>query len=86
MSRVKASQCFTKYKYRSREQAGSRPQIVATQVVSDFLTSMDDQGAYMKTMNKPVVIYTYRMAFTRDSGAAQDRMAAGGNAFREYSA
>lgn len=85
MSRIKASQCFTKYKFRSAQQAGSGPQIVATQVVSDFLTSMDDQGAYMKTMNKPVVVYTYKMAFIRDTKLTQDRMAVQGNEAREYS-
>lgn len=31
-NKVKASQCFTKYKWRSKEAAGSGPVVVATQV------------------------------------------------------
>ena len=45
--RLKASQCFTKYKWRDPAAAaaalngGGGPMIVATQVVSDYLTSYD---------------------------------------------
>ncbi len=35
------------------------------QVVSDYLTSFDDQAAYLRARNRPVVIYTYRMTFRR---------------------
>lgn len=76
-SRVKASQCFTKYKWRTNAEvavANSRlpspddvaPSIVATQVVSDFLTP-DDAGAvqFAQAMGKPVAIMTYRMYFFR---------------------
>ncbi|KXZ49476.1 hypothetical protein GPECTOR_21g702 [Gonium pectorale] len=67
--RVKASQCFTKYKWRS-EQAALRdqgPAIVATQVVSDYLTPYDGEQQYLMAMNKPYAQYTYRMAFRRPS-------------------
>ncbi|GAX77373.1 hypothetical protein CEUSTIGMA_g4819.t1 [Chlamydomonas eustigma] len=72
-SRLKASQCFTKYKWRSKEAvvaAGGGPTIVATQVVSDFLTPFDDEILYLKAMNRPVATYTYKMAFTRPPNSA----------------
>ena len=73
-SRVKASQCFTKYKWRTAAEvaaATSRapsaddvaPSIVATQVVSDFLTPDDDAVQYAQAMGKPVAIMTYKMYF-----------------------
>jgi hypothetical protein len=36
------------------------------QVVSDYLTSFDDQAAYLKARNRPIVVYTYRMSFSRE--------------------
>jgi hypothetical protein len=71
-SRVKASQCFTKYKWRDAEEAagGGGVQIVATQVVSEFLTSFDDNALFMRSMGKPVVVYTYKMSFVRDTAVA----------------
>jgi hypothetical protein len=63
-ARVKASQCFTKYKWRTAGEAqGGGPRIVATQVVSDYLTSFDNSEKFMQSMGKPVVVYTYKMAF-----------------------
>ena len=86
-SRVKASQCFTKYKWRTPAEvaaAASRapapaaaagdaaqaqpqvpPSIVATQVVSDFLTPDDDAKQYAQAMGKPVAVMTYKMYFFR---------------------
>jgi hypothetical protein len=63
--KVKASQCFTKYKWRSAAAAaaGGGPQIVATQVVSDYLTPYDEPGMYVRAGDKPVVVYTYKMTF-----------------------
>lgn len=122
-SRVKASQCYTKYKWRSAEDAAASGgvQIVATQVrprppaalrraavalterrrsgcmsvagtawhcaciagrnnrttavlraqvVSEYLTTFDGDALFVRSMGKPVVIYTYRMAFMRDPGQA----------------
>ncbi|GIL68327.1 hypothetical protein Vafri_21608, partial [Volvox africanus] len=65
--RIKASQCFTKYKWRSPEvaQRENGPTIVATQVVSDFLTPYDGEQQYLMAMNTPYAQYTYRMAFRR---------------------
>jgi len=63
-NKVKASQCFTKYKWRSREAAAGGPMIVATQVVSDYLTPSDGEEKMIQAMNKPVVVYTYRMSFS----------------------
>lgn len=62
--RVKASQCFTKYLFRDEAVAEAEgptqgPAIVATQIVSDYLL---DQPM---TLSRPVVLYTYRMAFSR---------------------
>jgi len=62
--KVKASQCFTKYKWRGRESAAGGPVIVATQVVSDYLTPYNGEEKMIQAMNKPVVIYIYKMAFT----------------------
>ena len=64
-SKVKASQCFTKYKWRSAVAAAGRPEIVATQVVSDYLTAFDDESKFMRSMGKAVTIYTYQMSFQR---------------------
>jgi len=43
----------------------------AVQVVSDYLTSFDDQEAYLRARNRPVVIYTYRMTFRRQQDRQQ---------------
>lgn len=69
--RVKASQCFTKYIYRSEEAAAADDgqAIVATQVVSDYLTPYDGEELYFKAMNKPVVQYTYTIFFERAKAA-----------------
>eukprot|EP00891_Asterochloris_glomerata_P007064 jgi/Astpho2/7064/e_gw1.00107.157.1_t len=63
--KVKASQCFTKYKFRSDVQAAGGAAIVATQVISDYLTAYDGEMLLMRSQNKPVVIYTYRMQFSK---------------------
>eukprot|EP00803_Ostreobium_quekettii_P007750 evm.model.scf_1668.5 EVM.evm.TU.scf_1668.5 scf_1668:27419-33693(-) len=65
--KVTASRCFTKYKWRNEEEASADggPTIVATQVVSDYLTGYSDERLSMRARGRPVVIYTYRMAFAR---------------------
>jgi len=65
--KVKASQCFTKYKWRTPQQAAQTggPLIVATQVVSDYLTPYDGEGMMLRAQNRPVVVYTYTMTFRR---------------------
>ena len=71
--RVTASRCFTKYKWRTQAQAQAQaqdpmalPEIVATQVVSDYLTPFDgNEMAAARTMGQAVSIYTYRMSFFR---------------------
>lgn len=64
---MKASQCFTKYKWRTEAAAAGSggPQIVATQVVSDYLTPYDGEAMMLRAKNRPVVVYTYNMAFRR---------------------
>lgn len=64
---VKASQCFTKYKWRSPQEAAQTggPLIVATQVVSDYLTPYDGEALMLRARNKPIVVYTYNMSFRR---------------------
>lgn len=44
--------------------AGS-PSIVASQRVSDYLTPMDGEAAFLAAANKPYAVYAYRMAFFR---------------------
>lgn len=62
---VKASQCFTKYRFRSLQEAAQTggAQIVATQVISDYLTPYDGEGMMLKAKNRPIAIYTYAMSF-----------------------
>lgn len=64
--RVTASQCFSKWHWRDVGQAGGGPSIIATQVVSSFLTPDDPGGpaAMAAAGGKPVVVYTYRLALT----------------------
>lgn len=40
------------------------------QVVSDYLTAYDTASAMMEAKGRPVVVYTYRMAFRRPAAAA----------------
>eukprot|EP00884_Botryococcus_braunii_P004263 jgi/Botrbrau1/13838/Bobra.0056s0075.1 len=63
--RVKASRCFTKYKWRDLEAAEREggPAIVATQVVSDYLTPDDGEELMLRAGDRPIVKYTYTMAF-----------------------
>lgn len=70
--KVTASQCFTKYKWRSKEEAqrDGGPTIIATQVVSDYLTTSAGEQLMMESKGRPVVIRTYRMAFNEHSPAA----------------
>jgi hypothetical protein len=61
---VKASRCFTKYLWREEVIEG-QPQIVATQVVSDYITPEDNPRMAIEAAGTPSVVYTYRLAFTR---------------------
>lgn len=65
--RLTASQCFTKYKWRSEEVASKDggSVIVATQVVSNYLTVADGEQRMIEAMGSPISILTYRLAFTR---------------------
>lgn len=69
-AKVKASQCYTKYKFRSQEAADRQagPGIVATQVISDYLTAYDGELQLIKAQNRPVVVYTYSMLFIKQRG------------------
>ena len=70
---MKGSQVFTKYRWRAapdeREggDGGSRaPTVVATQVVSEFLSvEAGAERAYLESAGRPVAVYTYRLALTR---------------------
>jgi hypothetical protein len=65
--KVKASQAYTKYKWRPAEAAGDGPEIVATQVVSDYAEPSigDDPKLLLGARATPVTVYTYKMAFRR---------------------
>lgn len=63
--KVKASQAFTKYHWRSPEMAAGGPEIVATQVVSDFLGPYDSATLLMKANGKAVTVYNYKLTFAR---------------------
>ena len=70
-ARLKASQCFTKYKYRDEGigggggAVGDEVLIVASQTVADFLTPFDNEALYAQAVNQPVAKYFYRIAFSR---------------------
>jgi hypothetical protein len=82
--RVKASQVYVKWKWRTEQEAaasvagaaasggarrpaGGQPTlVVATQVVSDFLTPYDGDRDFLRAANRPVATYTYRLAMVRD--------------------
>ena len=80
--RVKASQVFSKWRWRAaaEEEEGSgggggggqggggrgQPTVVATQVVSEFLSvEAGGERAYLESAGRPVAVYTYRLALTR---------------------
>jgi len=63
--KVKGSRCLTKYKWRSEEQAKDKPVIIATQVVSDFVTVFDGEARVFEAQGRPSIVYTYRMSFQR---------------------
>jgi len=85
--RVKASQVFSKWRWRAaaEDEGGSgsgsvvvvgggrgggesrgQPTVVATQVVSEFLSvEAGGERAYLESAGRPVAVYTYRLALTR---------------------
>jgi len=66
--KVKASQVYTKYHWRSTTESLGGPEIVATQVLCEFANSFSgDTGMLMMAAarGKPVTVYTYRMSFSR---------------------
>lgn len=69
--RVKGSQVFSKWKWRSADESGSGggargPTVVATQVVSEFLSvEAGGERAYLESGGRPIAVYTYRLALTR---------------------
>jgi hypothetical protein len=76
--RVTASQCFSKWHWRPAAAAGADggPTIIATQVVSTYLTPDDvnpggPAAALATAGGKAAVVYTYRLALTPVSAAGQ---------------
>ena len=57
LSPSRPAQCFTKYKWRDEAAAAGGPAIVATQVVSDFLTAYDD--LYMQVSEVTLIVFSY---------------------------
>ena len=56
LSPSRPAQCFTKYKWRDEAAAAGGPAIVATQVVSDFLTAYDD--LYMQVSDITLIVFS----------------------------
>ena len=56
LSPSRPAQCFTKYKWRDEAAAAGGPAIVATQVVSDFLTAYDD--LYMQVSDDTLILFS----------------------------
>eukprot|EP01025_Chloroclados_australasicus_P020941 TRINITY_DN2201_c1_g1_i10.p1 TRINITY_DN2201_c1_g1~~TRINITY_DN2201_c1_g1_i10.p1 ORF type:complete len:350 (-),score=52.21 TRINITY_DN2201_c1_g1_i10:639-1688(-) len=73
--KLKGSQCFTKYRWRDEELANQDegPVIVATQVVSDYLTGYDDQIKLLEAKGRPVVVFVYKMALKRAQDTVQQK-------------
>ncbi|KAG7672334.1 hypothetical protein Ndes2526B_g09161 [Nannochloris sp. 'desiccata'] len=73
--KIKASQAYTKYKWRPADVAGDGPEIVATQVVSDYAEPAlgDSPKLLIGDRERPVTVYSYKMAFRRkgDSKTSQ---------------
>ena len=67
--KVKASRLLTKWKFREEAPEGE-PLIVATQVMSDYLTSYDGEKKLLDSQGKPVSVWTYKMSFSPLRGAA----------------
>ncbi|WPT10545.1 hypothetical protein PSENEW3n2_00001717 [Picochlorum sp. SENEW3] len=64
--RLKASRAYTKWRWREADgPADNVPTIVATQVISDFLSPYDQKATILQSLGKPVTIYTYRMSFKK---------------------
>ena len=78
-TRTHAQQTIKK-RYRWRDAADAArdggPEIVATQVVSDFLTPMDGDAAFFAARGRAVATYTYRLAFYRVAAAEEGAAAA----------
>ena len=68
LSQVKASQVFSKWRWRDRPAAGGGPTVVATQVVSEYLTPYDGDARYAAAMGRPTAVYTYKVALTPTGG------------------
>ncbi len=58
--KIKSSRTFTKWKFRSVEEAKDGPAIVAGQTVYDYLTSFDP--GFIESRGQPVTQYTYKLA------------------------
>ena len=62
---VKSTRIVTKYKWRTPEEAGDGPTIVATQTVYEYLTALSgDDDAFIRSAGKPVEIDAYRIAMS----------------------
>lgn len=63
MPKIKSTECYTKYKWRSDVDASDidGPIVLATQLVSEYLTQDGDRKCRAK--GRPVTIYTYSMEF-----------------------
>ena len=81
-SRLRCCGCSQVYRHRPRlppspvpdhripPNTPTHPTLASAQVVSDYLTAFDDPAAMMEAQGRPVVVYTYRMAFRRSQAAA----------------
>lgn len=66
--RAKASTAYTKYRWRTLETGISQdnpgqPLIVATQIISEYVSPNDSQNTMLATLGKPVANFYYNMQF-----------------------
>eukprot|EP00890_Picochlorum_soloecismus_P006457 jgi/Picsp_1/6812/NSC_04151-R1_protein len=66
--RLKYSQTYMKYRWRqASDPEDKKPLIVATQVISDYLSPYDKKAADLASLGRPITLYHYQLSFRKDS-------------------
>ena len=66
--RLKYSQTYMKYRWRQASGPDDRkPLIVATQVISDYLSPYDSKATDLASLGRPITLYHYQLSFWKDS-------------------
>jgi hypothetical protein len=66
--RLKYSQTYMKYRWRPASgPEDKKPLIVATQVISDYLSPYDSKATDVASLGRPITLYHYQLSFRKDS-------------------